>query len=420
MKKDSLYRKAYTIIAMLMLTLLLVAAGCHPSAKKEMDAKAADEDIYTCPMHSQIKEHKPGNCPICGMALVKKEFTSHEAPQVDLNTLLQPTNSVVVSGIPVTSLQRETKTVMITALGRVDYDTRLVNTIAARISGRIEKLYVKYRYQHIHKGMPVMDIYSPELLTAQQNLLFLLKNDAGNTSLVNAAKQRLLLLGMSSEQLQKVVSTGRTIFAITVYSNYTGHIHEAGAMQEMSTVAKMDVSAQTEALNIKEGMYVTKGQTIFQLFNTDKSWVLLNFFADDAALVKKGTPVTILPETSSDSFTASIDYVELVYRNSSKTVTARVYFDNSNNYIPIGSQVKAMMQMNTGNINWLPKQTVLSLGMDKIVLLKTAGAFKVKQVNTGITTGDFIQVTDGISAQDSVAANAQYLMDSESFIKVNR
>jgi len=237
---------------------------------------------------------------------------------------------------------------------------------------------------------------------------------------VNAAKQRLLLLGMSSEQLQKVVSTGRTIFAITVYSNYTGHIHEAGAMQEMSTVAKMDVSAQTEALNIKEGMYVTKGQTIFQLFNTDKSWVLLNFFADDAALVKKGTPVTILPETSSDSFTASIDYVELVYRNSSKTVTARVYFDNSNNYIPIGSQVKAMMQMNTGNINWLPKQTVLSLGMDKIVLLKTAGAFKVQQVNTGITTGDFIQVTDGISAQDSVAANAQYLMDSESFIKVNR
>lgn len=403
-----------------MLMLLLVVAGCHPSAKKEMNAKTADEEIYTCPMHPQIKEHKPGNCPICGMALVKKEFTSHEASQVDLNTLLQPTNSVVVSGIPVTSLQRETKTVMITALGRVDYDTRLVNTIAARISGRIEKLYVKYRYQHIHKGMPVMDIYSPELLTAQQNLLFLLKNDAGNTSLVNAAKQRLLLLGMSSEQLQKVVSTGRTIFAITVYSNYTGHIHEAGAMQEMSTVAKMDVSAQTEALNIKEGMYVTKGQTIFQLFNTDKSWVLLNLFADDAALVKKGTPVTILPETSSDSFTASIDYIEPVYRNSSKTVTARVYFDNSNNYIPIGSQIKAMMQMNTGNINWLPKQTVLSLGMNKIVLLKTAGAFKVQQVNTGITTGDFIQVTDGISAQDSVAANAQYLMDSESFIKVNR
>jgi len=420
MKKDSLYRKAYTIIATLILMLLLVVAGCHPSAKKEMNAKTADEEIYTCPMHPQIKENKPGNCPICGMALVKKEFTSHEASQVDLNTLLQPTNSVVVSGIPVTSLQRETKTVMITALGRVDYDTRLVNTIAARISGRIEKLYVKYRYQHIHKGMPVMDIYSPELLTAQQNLLFLLKNDAGNTSLVNAAKQRLLLLGMSSEQLQKVVSTGRTIFAITVYSNYTGHIHEAGAMQEMSTVAKMDVSAQTEALNIKEGMYVTKGQTIFQLFNTDKSWVLLNLFADDAALVKKGTPVTILPETSSDSFTASIDYIEPVYRNSSKTVTARVYFDNSNNYIPIGSQVKAMMQVNTGNINWLPKQTVLSLGMNKIVLLKTAGAFKVKQVNTGITTGDFIQVTDGISAQDSVAANAQYLMDSESFIKVNR
>ena len=77
--------------------------------------------------------------------------------------------------------------------------------ISARVSGRIEKLYVRYRYQHIHKGDRIMDIYSPELVTAQQELLFLIKNDPANEGLIRAAKQKLLLLGMSEEQLNKVI-----------------------------------------------------------------------------------------------------------------------------------------------------------------------------------------------------------------------
>src|SRR5678816_3364868 len=105
----------------------------------------------------------------------------------------------------VTTIQRTAKPITLDALGRVDYDTRYVNTISARVSGRIENLYVKYRYQHIHQGNPVMNIYSPELVTAQQELLFLLKSDPENTTLINAAKQKLLLLGLGNDQLQQVI-----------------------------------------------------------------------------------------------------------------------------------------------------------------------------------------------------------------------
>ena len=129
------------------------------------------------------------------MTLVKKENANREISQVDLATLLQPTNSLVVSSIPVTTLKQSAEQIQLEALGSIEYDTRFEKIIAARISGRIEKLYIKYRYQHINKGDKVMDIYSPELLTGEQNLLFLLKNDATNTVLINAAKQRLLLLG---------------------------------------------------------------------------------------------------------------------------------------------------------------------------------------------------------------------------------
>ncbi|MFR1445835.1 efflux RND transporter periplasmic adaptor subunit, partial [Acinetobacter baumannii] len=98
--------------------------------------------------------------------------------------------------------------------------------ISARYSGRIERLYVRYRYQKVTKGQKIMDIYSPELVTAQQNIIFLLKNDPANSSLINAAKQRLLLLGLTNQQLSQLIRSGKPSLTVSVYSNYTGHLHE--------------------------------------------------------------------------------------------------------------------------------------------------------------------------------------------------
>jgi Cu(I)/Ag(I) efflux system membrane fusion protein len=408
--------------------IVFVSIGLLPVACKNFPATPipvqAAEDIYTCPMHPQVIEHHPGNCPICGMTLVKKEFTAAEAKNasVDLHTLLRPTNSAVVSGIPVTTLQQASPSLSIAALGRVDYDTRRVQTIAARISGRIEKLYVKYRYQHVHMGDKIMDIYSPELLTAQQDLLFILHNDHGNVPLLDAARTKLELLGMDAQQLQQVIESGKPSYKVTVYTHYTGHIHEAGNMTEVSGDSRpMDVSKEMGELPIKEGMYVQKGQTVFQLFNTDQSWIILNIFAGSSSLVKPGSSVTITPETAPDKpFQATISYIEPFYREDSKTLTARVYFDNASKMLPIGSQVKATIRAATGPGAWLPREAVLSLGLHQVVLKRENGLFQVSAVKTGITTDSLIQITSGLSAQDSVAANAQFLMDSESFIKVKK
>jgi len=434
MPKRSLHSSAYIGIALISLALLAIGCNQHPvgppvnqSAKPSISGAAAQsaEDIYTCPMHPQVIEHHPGNCPICGMTLVKKEFSTAEAKNttVDLHTLLQPTNSAVVSGVPVTTLQSSSQSLSIEALGRVDYDTRRMQTIAARVSGRIEKLYIKYRYQHVHTGDKIMDIYSPELVTAQQDLLFILHNDAGNTTLLDAARTKLQLLGMDAQQLQQVIQSGKPLYKITVYTHYTGHIHEAGNSTEASGSLSqpMDVSKGMGELPLKEGMYVQKGQTVFQLYNTDQSWIILNLFPGHSSLVKVGTAVTITPETAPDQpFHAAISYIEPFYREDSKTLTARVYFDNSQRQLPIGSQVKAIIRGATGPGSWLPREAVLSLGLHKVVLKRENGVFQVSAVQTGITTDSLIQITSGLSTQDSVAADAQFLLDSESFIKVNR
>src|SRR5258707_2365953 len=158
------------------------------------------------------------------MELVEKEENSAVMYVIQLNDLLKPTDRFVVSSIPLTTIRRGSELIEIDALGTVAYDTRLVNTISARVSGRIEKLYVKYRYQHIMKGQRIMDIYSPELLTTEQELLFVIKNDPDNSSLINTAKQRLLLLGVSAAQLEQIIKTGKPSLTIAVYSNYGGHI----------------------------------------------------------------------------------------------------------------------------------------------------------------------------------------------------
>lgn len=343
------------------------------------------------------------------------------AAAIGLDDLLRPGDGVVSSSVPVTGMRRETVAPELAVLGTVAYDTRRVSTISARVSGRIERLYVRYRYQHVRQGQRIMDLYSPELATGEQDLLFLLKNDPGNGALIGAARERLRLLGVSAADMTEVERSGRASATVGVYSNYTGHIHEAGNTMPGAEggVAVTGTSGMTEELPVKEGMYVEKGQTVFQVFNMDRSWVVLSVFPEDAALVHKGDAVRVVPETAPDkAFEGRVDQVLPVYGKESRTLTVRVYFDNSMRDIPIGSQVKAMIKAATVAGNWLPEAAVVSLGRDRAVFLRVDGGFRAHRIVTGANYNGEVQVLSGLGAMDSVAGNAQFLVDSEDFVKV--
>ena len=393
----------------------------HSTHKDEAD-DSAGVAIYTCSMHPQIIRDKPGNCPICGMQLVKKSSDNKKIDSLDLNTLLKPTNGFVISVIPVTTLESSTERIEVDALGAIAYDTRHVGNISARVAGRIEKLYVRFRYQKVRSGQKIMDVYSPELLTAQQNLLFLLKNDAGNTSFINTAKEKLLLLGMSNEQLQQVIKTHKPSFTISIYSKYSGHIHEAAGIMNSSNnnpgVMK-DIALVTEELPLKEGMYIQKGQTIFSVYNPSKVWAFLHIYADNQSIIKRGDRVQLTAETQPDkTFFGRVDFIEPFFRKENKTLSARVFFDNSKLQLPVGSQVKAKISGIPQMADWLPKESIVSLGLDKVVFVKAPNGFMPHIVSTGLTNKGKTQILKGLALTDSVALNAQFLIDSESFIKI--
>jgi Cu(I)/Ag(I) efflux system membrane fusion protein len=406
-------------LAVWLLGILLLPA-CLDKKKEPATAQVQTAVKYTCPMHSQILEDHPGSCPICGMTLVKKSGQASEATDISLTSVLQPVNGTVISSVnTIVPVQKKVKT-NIRADGYLDFDTRTFNNIASRFSGRIEKLYIKYAFQEIHKGQRIFDIYSPDMVTAQQDLIFLTKNSPTETSLINAAKQKLLLLGMTETQVNEVITTGKSFYSLPVYSPYDGHVHDAPHSQ-MGGVGDTKTSsnfADNLPLTIKEGMYVEKGQNLFNVVDPHMLWAIIKISPADVSMLKLNQPVKItFADIPGKTLNGKVNFIEPVFQQGDKTTTIRVYLDNMDHDLKVNSLVKA--EIATGNRNelWIPRSALIDLGQTQVVWLKDRGVFKARQVSTGNINGNDIAIKKGLSVTDTLAANAQYLTDSESFIK---
>jgi Cu(I)/Ag(I) efflux system membrane fusion protein len=413
--------KAINILSGCILLSILLFAACSDSKKPETKAAAKSDVKYTCPMHPQILEDHPGLCPICGMTLVKKSGQASEASGIGLNTVLQPVNSAVISNIAAITPKQKEMPATISANGYLDFDVRTFNNIASRFSGRIEKLYIKYAFQEIHRGQRIFDIYSPDMLTAQQDLIFLVKNSAGETSLINAAKQKLFLLGMSDAQVSQVIKTGQAFYRLPVYSPYEGHVHDMPHSQMAGSSNDQPASglANNLPLSIKEGMYVEKGQNLFNVVNPHMLWAIIKIEPKDIGALKLNQPVIItLPDLPEKTITGKVDFIEPALENGDKTTSIRIYLENMDHGLKVNSLVNAEIKTGETEGLWIPKTALVDLGRRQVVWLKRGAVFRAQQVSTGAVNGNDILITKGLAATDSLASNAQYLMDSESFIKI--
>lgn len=375
-------------------------------------------EVYTCPMHPEIIRDEPGNCPICGMVLVKKITESQAEEDYSIDKLVKPTDNFVVGKHQTTTAKDTTLSSEVNLPGIVGYDPNSSVNIAARMSGRIEKMHVNYKYQKVNKGQKLFDLYSPELQTEQQNFIYLISNDAENLSIINASKQKLRLYGMSNNQINVLVSTKQANPRISIYSPASGIIIGTETMDNASNSAMQNTSNGTETLTVKEGSYIKKGEVIFKLVNTDKVWGIFNVSQGYNSLVKMNQSIRITTELDQDEFfDAQINFVETQLNPADKTNRIRVYLNNSSLKLPIGLRLQGIVRTNPVKGIWIPKQAMVSIGTKKIVFLKKENGFKASAIKTGIEIGDFIQIIDGISVKDTIAKNAHYLIDSESFIK---
>ena len=360
----------------------------------------------------------------------------------ELEGLEQPTNQTVFSDVKTILPMQQTITPRLNAIGVIVYDPRSLNNISARFSGRIEKLYVRFNFENVFKGQRIMDIYSPEILTEQQNLIYLLNSSIKNFPLINSSKTKLQLLGLNNEQLKQIETTKQPINPLPIYSPYTGHIHDLGISSGVTSVAsskangmssgmnttsesptQMQVenlsSSRTSALSIKEGMYLQSGQAFFSVYNISQVWAVLDIFPQDAALINIGDKVSLTTEANPTTVIQStISYIEPVAGQNYSAIKARVYLKNSQDrQLKIGTLVSANITSSEIKGIWLPRNAIVNLGYNQIVFVKSENRFVTKVIQTGAFTDSLVQIKSGLKENEMVAANAQFMVDSESFIQ---
>lgn len=375
-------------------------------------------EVYTCSMHPEIIRDEPGNCPICGMTLVKKVTENNSVEDNSIDNLIKPTDNFIVGNYQTTMAIDTTLSSEINLPGIVAYDPNSSVNIAARMSGRIEKMYVNYKYQKVNKGQKLFDLYSPELLTEQQNFIYMVINDVENPAIINASRQKLLLYGMTESQINFLVATKKSNPVISIFSPASGIIDGTGTMDNTTNPVMQSASNNTATLDVKEGSYIKKGEVIFKLLNTDKVWGIFNVIQGYNSLIKANQSIRITSELDKDEFMdAKINFVETQLNTADKTNRIRVYLNNNKLKLPVGLRLQGVVKTNPVNGIWIQKQSMVSIGNKKIVFLKMDNGFKASTIKTGIEIDDFIQIIEGITVKDTIAKNAQYLIDSESFIK---
>lgn len=423
----TIYHRLWTL-----LLILFLATACSS------DKHAEHPDTYTCPMHPTVISDKPGTCPVCGMDLVRKAREGEEVKITeDLAKLLKSPNETVIASIKTIKAEYKSMPLQFDVQGIVTYDTRTVYTIPARVGGRLENVFLKYAFQPVAKGQKVAEIYSPELLTAQRELLYLIEHDAGNTALIESAKSKLLLLGASESQVNTLIQRKEPLNTFTVYSPYSGYLipdnqpapamnitaqasqASSGGMNEMggSSTPSASSSQPTNIVNslIREGNYVSTGQTLYKLINTSSLRIELNLPASQASSIKKGQEIE-LDFGNGRKEKAIVDFIQPFFNESEEFVKLRVYTKHMED-LHIGHLVSASTVLQSAETLWIPKEALLDLGQEQIVFLKERGKFNPKTITAGIRADGWIEVKQGLSSTDEIAGNAQYLVDSESFVK---
>ncbi len=395
-----------------------------------LESHAHQKKVYTCPMHPEIIRDAPGECPICGMELVAKVDAPGETTGKGGAGLPSVNNSVSAS---LKTVQPEEKSLpqTVEAFGYITYNPKNAVSISARYAGRIEKLYVKYNFQYVKKGQKIVDIYSPELLTAQENLVLLLNTDPTNALLIESSKKQLRLLGMPDEQVEELARTKKTWRTTSVYAEASGHLHEMQGGNEL-TMPNMQMGAQSaekeakdissQGFSIREGMYLEKGQTIFSIVSTEKLWAILKIYPEDVAKVRLHQAVSLTSEMHpGKTYQGQIDFLEPAYDPESKHLSARVYLDHRNHHeLKIGSLIKGHIIIPaTRKGLWVPKQAVLDLGgFEQAVFRKENGTFIARKVAVGNRVGNLVEITQGLDKGDEIASDVQYLIDSEEFVSL--
>jgi len=356
--------------------------------------------FYTCSMHPQVMQDQPGNCPICGMKLIlveKKKGTDADA--IMLSDQQIQLGSIKVDTVGKGIIGQET---VLTATLNID-ETK-TNTVSARISGRIDRLYFKTEGDHINKGEKLYDLYSEELNNAKQEYILALEKQATLDNsiidfrqIVQSAKNKLLLWGMTEAQIGELAKTKKASLLTSFYSPASGYI---------------------ASLESHEGDYVPQGGTVVRLADLSDLWAEAQVYTSQLSEIDpNGTATVQLPDLGKE-VKGKIQFVNPEINPDTRINLIRVSLPNRGNQLKPGMPAYVVLKNRQYNSLTLPVDAVIrSEKMNTVWIEIDKNTFKSVMVETGLEDDNRIEIRSGLKEGDVVVINGAYLINSEYIFK---
>ncbi len=397
MKKYSIY--IGTLAVGLILGWLIFGGSQASNQDHNHEVGETGNEMWTCSMHPQIMQPEFGDCPICGMDLIPAE-TSAEGLAADQFKLTE--NAMALANIQTTVIGDTKDKAAINNLvlsGTILANDKATAMQTAHFGGRIEKLYFKSKGELIKQGALIASIYSPELVTAQNELIEALNIKEAQPELYKAVRNKLKYWKISEQQIQSIEQTKKVIANFNMYANTTGYI---------------------DVIFVEEGNHVKEGDPLFKVTNLNSVWANFDVYEQDIKNIKTGQTITItLNAYAGKSINAKINYIDPILNSATRTVSIRTTLKNTDNALKPGMLISGQVQLATNDDNStrlsIPQSAVLWTGKRSVVYIKTskeAPIFELREVSLGNSVGSNYIVLSGLEKGEEIVTNGTFTIDA--------
>ena len=366
----------------------------HDAPAKETAATNGAPSYWYDPMHPSEHFDKPGKSPFMDMQLVPKYADRNGTPPGSV--AIDP-RVIQNLGVRLAKVEQGSFAHVVDTVGLVGVDEHLVESIQVRQPGWLERLDVRAVGDSVRRGQLLAGVYSPDLLANQQELM--IARDSGDPKLMEAAKRRLGLFGLSETQISRVEKTGQVERRIAYYAPFDGYVTELGARQ---------------------GAAVEPGTTLFQLASVSSVWMIAEVPEVQSAWIKAGDPAdAAVPALPGERFAGKIDYLYPELIQATRTLKVRVVIPNPHQHLRPGMFATARLHGATQEqVLTVPSEAVIKTGTRSIVILaEDETHFRPVRVSVGAEYGGRSQILEGLTLGQSVVASGQFLIDSEANLR---
>lgn len=410
------------LVAVIILTLGMVVAGrkyLKPETRKEKSVSAKKQ--YVCSMHPEVVQDKPGDCPICAMALIEKIDHDMNLADSTLNDVVSPVNQSVLASIATVMPVQTDLPVTIKAYGIINWDPGRIRTVSARYKGVIERSFVKYQFQPIRKGQKIFEIYCPDIYLERWNYIKLIQMYPDQDELTVEAREWLSLIGLTRGQIDSLKHSPKPDYHLPVYSDADGYAISSD-FDPAKSYSGGEISADSPEsltgksnIGLNDGTSVETGDPLFRIIDKNSLRADLKVNTEDACLLKKGQKVNLTDALSpGKSIEATISLIEPL--NGGLFQLVKVYTgDNEGSFLP-GKLIQASISAGTHTGLWIPQTAVYNLGRHQAVFILKNNRFIAAPVTTGLRSGDMVEILEGVEKGAEIALKATLLTDSDGFI----